>query len=142
MRRSSVPSFAAILLLAASAAAAEEGPKSLACSFETGTSASYDGGVFKSQTAGAVRFEIDDIDLKGLSATIATGGGGPRGKIAIARAIGANHYLEIAPEGFWNITTIYDTDAATGRHPAVHSRHSGVLGQAQVAQYTGNCTEK
>jgi len=58
------------------------------------------------------------------------------------RALNANHFLEVANEGFLNLTTVYDKDPTTGTHPAVHSRHLGVLGEPVFAQYAGFCTEK
>jgi hypothetical protein len=42
-------------------------------------------------------------------------------------------------EGFLNLTTVYDKDAATGTYPAVHSRHFGLMGQPVFAQYAGTC---
>ena len=45
-------------------------------------------------------------------------------------------------EGFLNLTTVYDRDAATGAHPAVHSRRFGLLGQPVYAHYTGACQPK
>jgi hypothetical protein len=55
------------------------------------------------------------------------------------RALGANHYIEAVTEGFLNVTTIYDLDPRLRAHPAVHSRHVGLLGQPVVAQYHGFC---
>ena len=130
------------LALGAPAAHAEDLPKAVVCSFASGTSGSYENGAFQSKVPGPIGFEIDDINLEAQSATINAGGSGKNGKLAIARAIGASHFLEIANEGFWNVTTIYDKDLTTGLHPAVHSRHLGVVGQPQFAQYTGTCKAK
>jgi hypothetical protein len=41
-----------------------------------------------------------------------------------------------------NITTVYDRDEASGKYPAVHSRHLAILGQPVVAQYQGFCEAK
>jgi hypothetical protein len=128
--------------LCAGPATAGEWPKSLACEFTAGTSGSYENGVFQSKPAEPVGFDIRDVDLEKLSAVLEAGTGHRPGKLAIARAIGANHFLEIANEGFWNVTTIYDADPATGEHPAVHSRHLGVVGSPVFAQYTGTCKVK
>ncbi|MGQ0672924.1 MAG: hypothetical protein ACT4N2_08620 [Hyphomicrobium sp.] len=123
-------------------AADEAPPKPLVCSFPSGSSHTYEKGSFQTQTPAPLSFEIADIDLDKQSAALVAADGGKAGKLALARAIGANHFLEIANEGFWTITTVYDRDAATGQHPAVHSRHLGVVGQPLVAQYTGSCREK
>lgn len=133
---------AAVLLAGREGANAEDLSGPLVCTFAVGISGSYEAGGFQTKPPGPISFEIADINLDGQSASIATGSGGTNGKLAIARAIGANHFLEIGNEGFWNITTIYDKDATTGAHPAVHSRHSAVVGQPHVAQYTGICKAK
>jgi len=58
------------------------------------------------------------------------------------RALNANSFLEVANEGFLNLTTVYDRDSTSGTYPAVHSRHFGILGQPIFAQYAGSCTAK
>jgi hypothetical protein len=60
----------------------------------------------------------------------------------VVRAINANHYLEVVNEGFLNLTTVYDKDEKTGKYPAVHSRHFGILGQPVFGQYTGFCSDE
>ena len=57
----------------------------------------------------------------------------------IVRAINANHYLEVAAEGFLNLTTVYDKAPGTDVYPAVHSRHLGVIGEPVYGRYTGTC---
>lgn len=131
---------AAGLGAAFTALAGEE--KGLVCTFSTGTSGSYEKGTFKVETPKPISFEIAGINLDGQSAALVAPEGGAGAKLAIARAVGANHFLEIAAEGYWNITTVYDTDPASGTHPAVHSRHLGVVGQPLFAQYTGTCRGK
>ena len=121
------------------AIAADEVPARLACKFETGTSGSYDGGTFKSQPASALSFEISDINLETQSAKISVDGK-VTGTLRVVRALNANHYLEDANEGFLNLTTVYDLDAAAKAYPAVHSRHFGLFGQPVFAQYTGLCS--
>jgi hypothetical protein len=121
---------------------AQSEPKGFVCSFAAGTSSSYENGAFKSQAPAPLSFEIADIDLEHQTARLVTDGHEKPGGLKIVRAINANHYLEVVNEGFLNLTTIYDKDPASGRHPAVHSRHLGVLGQPVFAQYSGFCTEK
>ncbi len=120
----------------------QDEPKGFMCSFSTGTSSIYENGAFKVKPPVALNFEIADIDLDAQTAHLITDGQNKAGALKIVRAINANHFLEVVNEGFLNLTTVYDKDAATGRHPAVHSRHLGVLGQPVFAQYAGFCTEK
>jgi hypothetical protein len=86
-------------------------------------------------------FEIDAIDLAGQKAALKASGDRAPGELRIVRALNANHFLEVAGEGFLNLTTVYDRDPKTSLWPAVHSRHFGILGQAVVAQYTGTCKD-
>ena len=121
---------------------AEKAPVKLICSFETGHVWSYEAGKFSNSAPSPLKFEIDDIDLEGQSAKLVIEGK-EAGKLRIVRALNANHFLEVANEGFLNLTTIYDADPATpGVQPAVHSRHFGLLGQPMFAQYAGTCTNK
>ena len=62
--------------------------------------------------------------------------------LRIVRAVNANHFLEVVTEGFLNLTTVYDLDPERKAHPAVHSRHLGLLGEPVIAQYYGFCREK
>ncbi len=123
-------------------ATAQDEPRHFLCSFSAGTSWSYDGGSFKTQAPASLSFEITDIDLDGQSARLVTDGRDKPGALKIVRAINANHFLEVMNEGFLNLTTIYDKDAATGTYPAVHSRHFGLIGQPVFAQYAGTCQAK
>jgi hypothetical protein len=52
------------------------------------------------------------------------------------------HFLEAVGEGYLNLTTIYGRDVGAAFHPAIHSRHFGVLGQPIVSQYRGTCVPK
>ncbi|MEM1371380.1 MAG: hypothetical protein AAGG72_04020 [Pseudomonadota bacterium] len=61
------------------------------------------------------------------------------GTLRIVRALNANHFLEAVTGGFLNLTTVYDPAPGSTKHPAVHSRHFGVLGEPVYAQYTGFC---
>jgi hypothetical protein len=129
----------AILGFNGSAWAADEAPLRLSCKFDRGQSGSYEAGAFKSQPASALSFEISDINLEVQSAKISVDGK-VTGTLRVVRALNANHYLEVANEGFLNLTTVYDLDPAVKAYPAVHSRHFGLFGQALFAQYTGLCT--
>lgn len=119
--------------------AVDEAPLHLSCKFETGASGSYENGTFKSQPASALTFEISDVNLETQAAKISIDGK-VTGPLRIVRALNANHYLEVANEGFLNLTTVYDLDPAVKAYPAVHSRHFGLFGQPVFAQYTGLCT--
>lgn len=115
------------------------------CTFDKGTTTSYETGKFASKAPSPLSFEISAIDLKSQSAKLRLAEAKPdrpAGTLRIVRAINANHFLEVATEGFLNLTTVYDADPETGDHPAVHSRHFGVLGQPVFAQYNGFCRVK
>ncbi len=148
------PSFAAASGLAIAAAvslaaagalsgieAAEGLPAALSCSFETGTSIAYDGGAYQPSPAKPLAFDIGAIDLEAQRAELQTGTGGT-GALRIVRAVNANHFLEVVNEGFLNLTTVYDLDPERRAHPAVHSRHLGLLGEPIIAQYYGYCRER
>lgn len=128
--------------LLAGTAAAEDAPRNLTCSFASGASWSYENGTFNSKPSQPLSFSIEDIDLEKQAATLKTAPDAKGGKLSVVRAINANHFLEVVNEGFLNLTTVYDKDAATGKHPAVHSRHFGLLGSPVFGQYTGYCSDK
>lgn len=132
----------AMLACAGVAPAYADDSKGYACTFETGSAWGYDGGAFASKAAEPLSFEITNIDLEGQSALLATKGEKKEGALKIVRAINANHFLEVVNEGFLNLTTVYDADPETGKHPAVHSRHFGVVGEPVFGQYAGFCTAK
>jgi len=123
-------------------AGADDAPRNLTCSFTEGASWSYDGGVFQSKAPNALSFSIADIDLEKQTAALKAAPDAAAGKLSVVRAINANHYLEVVNEGFLNLTTVYDKDETAGKHPAVHSRHFGILGQPVFSQYTGFCTDE
>jgi hypothetical protein len=118
---------------------ASELPATLSCDFKSGSTGGYDNGKFTLKAAAPVLFELSAINLAGQSAEMKMPGTENGGKLAIARGVGANHFLEVVTEGYWNITTVYELDEANKVYPAVHSRHFGLLGQPVVAQYTGLC---
>lgn len=134
------PALAGLILV--TAAQAQDEPKGFVCSFKTGTSWSYAKGEFKTTPPSPLTFEIADINLDAQSARLITDGRERPGTLKIVRAVNANHFIEVVNEGFLNLTTIYDKDAATGTYPAVHSRHFGILGQPVFAQYAGSCASK
>jgi hypothetical protein len=129
--------------VAASASRADEPawPAHFACDFSTGYSWTYEAGKFRSEPPKDLAFEIGGIDLDKQSATLILDGKSAN-TLKIVRALNANTFLEVANEGFLNITTVYDRDPATGTYPAVHSRHFGLFGQPMFAQYAGTCVAK
>lgn len=131
------------LLSFSTAAARAEDPAAtaFACTFEKGNSWSYDAGTLKSITPAPLSFDIVAIDLEKQNADLAVDGK-PAGKLRVVRALNANSFLEVANEGFLNLTTVYDLDETTHTYPAVHSRHFGVIGQPVFAQYAGSCKAK
>lgn len=121
---------------------AEGLPTSLKCTFDNGTTRTLENGAFKTSQPKPLSFAISDINLENQTASLVGTARQTPGALKIVRAINANHFIEIVNEGYMNLTTVYDADAKTGRHPAVHSRHLGILGQPIVAQYTGSCTKE
>ena len=126
------------LLLVAPAAADE--PTAFACNFTVGTAFAYDQGKFAPEPAAPLSFTITAVDTKAQTAELTTERG--TGPLRLVQAVNATHFLEVATEGYLNITTIYDKDEASGKYPAVHSRHLGILGQPVVTQYQGFCEAK
>jgi hypothetical protein len=129
-----------LLAAAAPVAHAAEEPKSYACTFSVGAAFSYEGGTYKPEKVGPITFDISTINPEMQSADLVT----PVGSrpLRVVRAVNALHFLEVVGEGFLNMTTVYDRDDAKGTHPAVHSRHFGVLGQPVIGQYQGFCHGK
>ena len=129
-----------LLVLSARAEAAED-PKTYACTFSTGAAFAYDGGAFKPEKVGPITFEISAVNPELQSADLVTPAGSR--PLRVVRALNALHFLEVVGEGFLNMTTVYESDdAKSGAHPAVHSRHFGVLGQPVIGQYQGFCQGK
>jgi hypothetical protein len=124
-------------VFAGPAAMADETPKGFDCTFAAGESWSHDGKDFASGTAVPIAFSVRELDVARQTALI-TGAGGDA-KARLAQAIGGWHLIEVAVEGYLNLTTIYETPDADGRLPAAHSRHLAVLGKPLVAQYRGSC---
>jgi hypothetical protein len=132
--------IAAALLTSATVARAAEDPKSFTCTFATGAAFSYESGSFKPEKVGPITFEIAAINPELQSADLVTPAGSRT--LRVVRAVNALHFLEVVGEGFLNMTTVYDRDDVKAAHPAVHSRHFGVLGQPVIGQYQGFCQGK
>jgi hypothetical protein len=130
------------MIAAPLAAGADDGPAALACEFKEGASWSYEKGAFKSKDPSPLAFDIESINLEAETAVLRASPRATPGTLRIVRAINANHFLEVVNEGFLNLTTVYDKDAATGLYPAVHSRHFGLLGEPVFGQYVGTCRAK
>jgi len=137
-----IVALAAVLTASPPAVAHEEGqdngPTHFICDFAKGYAWTYEEGKYRSEPPSELKLEIGSIDLDHQSASLIIDGQGGA-DLKIVRAINANHFLEVVNEGFLNLTTIYDRDAATGKYPAVHSRHFGLFGQPVFAQYAGSC---
>lgn len=129
---------AAALTTHTGSAVAEGSPKGFDCAFARGVASGYEAGHFSHKDPDPLAFGILDVDLEGQSARLAIPGAATAG-LRVVRAINANHFLEVVNEGFLNLTTVYDLDEKAGAHPAVHSRHYGVLGAPVFAQYAGFC---
>lgn len=132
-----VATAALALVLSGPAGAADAG---YSCSFTEGTSFSYGKGKFVPEAVSTLAFSIGDINEKAQTATLDTGRG--TSVLKLAQAVNATHFLEVANEGYLNVTTVYEKDDATGLYPAVHSRHLALLGQPIVTQYHGFCRPK
>jgi len=115
-------------------------PTGFACTFREGTAHAYDKGQFAAEKVAPLSFGISAVNTAAQSADLRS----ERGTTALrlVQAVNATHFLEVATEGYLNITTIYDKDEASGKYPAVHSRHLGILGQPVVTQYQGFCEAK
>lgn len=137
----SVSLLAVVALGTAAGALAQDGPQGYTCVFESGQTWTHEGGKFQSAPAATLKFDIEKIDLEKQSAKLVLEGK-QTGELRIVRALNANSFLEVAQEGFLNLTTVYDKDATSGDYPAVHSRHLGLLGQPIFAQYPGTCTAR
>ena len=126
-------------LFAVRAAAADD-PTGFVCSFKLGTTHTYATGQFRQAKASPVRLDIAAIDHAKQSAELISGE--RRTTLRVIRAVNAVHFLEAVGEGYLNLTTVYGRDAGATAHPAIHSRHFGVLGQPIVSQYRGVCQPK
>jgi hypothetical protein len=126
------------LLIGPPQAAAD--PTGFTCTFAAGTAHAYDKGQFVAEKPSPLTFGISAINSGAQSAEVRTERG--TGTLRLVQAMNATHFLEVVTEGYLNITTVYDKDEATGKYPAVHSRHLGILGQPVITQYQGFCEAK
>jgi hypothetical protein len=126
------------LLSALPAAAAE--PAAFSCTFSVGTAHAYDKGQFLAEKLAPLTFSIAAVNASAQSAELKTERG--TSGLRLVQAVNATHFLEVVTEGYLSITTIYDRDEASGKYPAVHSRHLAILGQPVVTQYQGFCEAK
>ena len=115
-------------------------PTGFTCKFAAGTAHAYDKGQFVAEQPAPLTFGISAINSGAQSAELRTERG--TGTLRLVQAVNATHFLEVVTEGYLNITTVYDKDEATGKYPAVHSRHLGILGQPVITQYQGFCEAK
>ncbi len=135
--------FASLAVLALAiglpAVASAQDPKTFECTFKAGNAHTYDKGRFVSERARTVAFKLTAIDAEKQTGQLEA----PRGtaQVRVVRAVNALHFIEIVGEGFMNVTTVYDRDERRKAHPAVHSRHFGLLGQPIIAQYRGYCSQ-
>ena len=129
----------AITIVCVTPTMAEE-PTGYTCTFKVGAAHSYARGRFKPAKAGPIVLAIAGVNYAKQEAELVSGE--RRATLRIIRAVNAVHFLEAVGEGYLNLTTVYDRDAGAASHPAVHSRHFGVLGQAIVSQYRGTCVAK
>lgn len=140
MRHALALAFGVICLTPASVPAPADAPKAYACQFGEGGAWSWEKGGFQAKPAQGFGFEIDQVDVTSQAARLRRAEG--QAPLRIVQAVEANHFIEVAVEGFLNITTIYEKEAGGGQYPAVHSRHFAVLGEPLVSQYRGTCRAK
>jgi hypothetical protein len=126
------------LLALAPAAAAD--PAGFVCTFQQGTAHAYEKGQFAAEKVAPLSFGISAVNGAAQTAELRTERG--TAALRLVQAVNATHFLEVVTEGYLNITTIYDKDEASGKYPAVHSRHLAILGQPVVTQYQGFCEGK
>jgi hypothetical protein len=120
--------------------AAADDPAAFVCNFSAGAAHAYDKGRFAPETVAPLTFGITAINTAAQSADLRTERG--TATLRLVQAVNATHFLEVATEGYLNITTIYDKDETSGTYPAAHSRHLAILGQPVVTQYQGSCEAK
>ncbi len=130
------------LCLAAPAHAASDGLAPLACSFLLGSAWSYTAGDYARADSQPLAFDITDVNFDAQTARLIVDGKVASAAMRVVRALNASHFIEVANEGYMNVTTVFDVDPAVGKRPAIHSRHLGVVGQPVFAQYAGFCTAK
>jgi hypothetical protein len=132
----------AIALVGTAAHAGGEGLNPMSCSFKTGSAWSYTAGDYARSDPQPLAFDIAEVDFDAQTARLIVDGKIASAAMRVVRALNASHFIEVANEGYMNVTTVFDIDPAVGKRPAIHSRHLGVIGQPVFAQYAGFCTAK
>lgn len=115
------------------------GAQTINCTFRPGASANWIEGspaMQLGQFSATGLLIIRSIDIRNRSA-IYSGIAGEEHVVALASPF-ALHFLDRTDSGGLNTTTIFST-AKDGRHIAVHSRHSLILGQPLSSQFHGLC---
>jgi hypothetical protein len=131
-----------VALFATAARAAGDGIGPVTCSFTMGSAWSYTAGDYARTDPQPLAFEIADVNFEAQTARLIVDGKVASAAMRVVRALNASHFIEVANEGYMNLTTVFDVDPAVGKRPAIHSRHLGVIGQPVFAQYAGFCTAK
>jgi hypothetical protein len=129
-----------LTLLGAAAVNAAD-PAAFTCRFDAGTAHAYDKGRFASEPTEGFAFDVTAIDRVQQTAQWHNARGA-NGALRTVQAVDALHLIEVVTTGHLNVTTIYDHDPASGGHPAVHSRHTSVVGQPVVSHAVGACQAK
>ena len=127
---------ALLAVLCATRLAAAELPPRLACTFQDGGAWAYEKGAFAAKPGEKLAFVVRDIDLGQMSARLERTDG--LAALRMVQAVDALHFIEVGVEGYLNLTTVYEQQP-DGTFPAVHSRHTAVLGEPLVSQYRGAC---
>lgn len=127
----------ALSIVLAGPALAAGNAKGYDCRFSEGATWSLEDGAFKPEAPGSLSFRIAGLSEGTDKAKLEEGSSAS--EIKVVEAIGARHFIEVAVEGYLNLTTIYEGVEGAAK-PAVHSRHLAVLGQPVVSQYRGWCT--
>jgi hypothetical protein len=114
----------------------------LVCTFKTGATWSYAEGTYTSAQPQPLVFDIQEVDFEAQTARLVLDGKVSSAALRVVRTLNGAHFIEVANEGYMNLTTVFDVDVSLGQRPAIHSRHLGVNGQPVFAQYAGFCTGK
>ena len=115
------------------------GARTISCLFRTGLSANWIEGapaMRLSQFSSTGLLIIRSIDIRNRSA-IYSGNIGEEAVVVMASPF-ALHFVERTDSGGLNTTTVFSA-AKGGRHVAVHSRHSVIVGQPLPSQFHGLC---
>jgi hypothetical protein len=129
------------VVVPADSATAAGAAKAFVCEFDEGGAWAWEASGYAAKPVERFAFEIRAIDAARQTAELRRGE--RTSPLKIVQAVGASHFIEVAIEGFLNLTTVYELDQpdakAKGIFPAAHSRHFAVLGEPLVSQYRGLC---